>query len=100
MSGHEPSKTSGNAKAAQGAVRENLGKVIGSNEQQMKGAAKREEGNAEHDAAQAKGWMEGAKDNVMGTVKDTIGSLTGNTQQQAEGKAQDAKGNAKRAANE
>ena len=138
--------------ALQGAVRENLGKVIGSDEQQMKGghlrrpvgrrftyrcdshipipdgctsgrddaqlpaeadalaagssaaegllhpekfllpphagATKREEGNAEHKAAETKGWMEGAKDSVVGTVKDTVGSVTGNNQQQAEGKAQ------------
>ncbi len=31
-------QTSGNAKAAQGAIRENLGKVLGSDEQQGKGA--------------------------------------------------------------
>ena len=30
------------------------------------GAAKRAEGNAEHDTAQAKGWLEGVKDSVRG----------------------------------
>lgn len=32
------------------------------------GAAKRAEGNAEHDTAQAKGWLEGVKDSVRGRV--------------------------------
>jgi uncharacterized protein YjbJ (UPF0337 family) len=95
----EPSKTEGNIKATEGAIRENLGSFLGNNDQQAKGAAKRAEGNAEHDTAQAKGWLEGVKDSTMGQVKDTIGSLTGNNQQQAEGKAQQTKGDAKKAAN-
>ena len=32
------------------------------------GAAKRAEGNAEHDTAQAKGWLEGVKDSVRNRV--------------------------------
>jgi len=63
------------------------------------GKAKNAEGHAEHDTAQAKGYVEGIKDTVVGTVKDTIGALTGNNTKQAEGKAQNLAGEAKKTSN-
>lgn len=53
------------------------------------GAAKRAEGNAEHDAAAAKGYAEGVGDKVMGTVKNTVGSVIGDKSMEAEGKARE-----------
>jgi hypothetical protein len=35
----EPSKSSGNMKAAEGAIRENLGSLLGNNDQQAKGVS-------------------------------------------------------------
>jgi uncharacterized protein YjbJ (UPF0337 family) len=93
----EPSKISGNVKQTTGAVKENLGKVIGSDRMQAEGAAKRAEGKTEHEAAAAKQYGEGAADSMMGGLKHGVGKVLGNEQMQAEGKAREAKGDVKKA---
>ncbi|KAK9814548.1 hypothetical protein WJX72_007726 [[Myrmecia] bisecta] len=100
MTGSEPSKTSGNIKAAVGAVKENVGSAIGNEQMQAEGAAKRAEGNTEYKTAQAKGYAEGAADSLVGGLKNTAGKVLGNEQMQAEGKGRELKGDAKKAANE
>ena len=45
-------------------------------------------GQAEHDTAQAKGWVEGATDSVVGTTKQLYGQAVGDKTTEAEGRAQ------------
>ncbi|KAK9827661.1 hypothetical protein WJX81_004600 [Elliptochloris bilobata] len=95
----EPSKVGGKVDAAVGAVKENVGKAFGAHQMEGEGAAKRAHGNAEHGAAQAKGYTEGAGDSLMGGVKKQAGKLFGDDQMQGEGKARELKGDVKKSAN-
>ncbi|KAK9830218.1 hypothetical protein WJX72_010411 [[Myrmecia] bisecta] len=99
MTGSEPSKTSGNIKAATGAVKQNVGSALGNEQMQAEGAGKRAEGNTEHKTAEAKGYAEGAGDSLLGGIKNTAGKIFGNEQMQAEGKGREMKGDAKKAVN-
>lgn len=45
-------------------------------------------GQAEHDTAQAKGWVEGASDSVVGNVKNVAGKVLGDKELEAKGYAQ------------
>jgi len=56
-------------------------------------------GQAEHDTAQAKGWVEGATDSVIGNVKNVYGKVVGDKETEASGYAQATGGDAKKAAN-
>lgn len=46
------------------------------------------EGQAEHDTAQAKGWVEGATDSLVGNVKNLAGKALGDKELEAKGYAQ------------
>lgn len=45
-------------------------------------------GQAEHDTAQAKGWVEGATDSVVGNAKNLAGKALGDKELEAKGYAQ------------
>lgn len=95
----EPSKLGGNVKAAGGNIKEQVGHAIGNERMEGSGAAKRAEGNVEHDTAQAKQYTEGAADGIIGGIKKQAGKLFGDNTMQGEGAAREAKGDAKKAAN-
>src|SRR6476469_5592339 len=82
---NEPSKAHGNLSAATGAVKENVGAAFGNRSMQAKGAAERAEGNAEIQAAKAKGYIEGVVNDVSGTVKNATGQVLGNESLRAKG---------------
>jgi uncharacterized protein YjbJ (UPF0337 family) len=96
---NEPSKLGGDIKAAQGAVKEKIGHLIGHERMEASGAAKRAEGNIEHDAAQTKQYAEGASDGVLGGIKKNAGKILGNHTMEAEGASREAKGDVKKAIN-
>ena len=60
------------------------------------GAVQSIQANAEQNAAQAKGYAEGAVESLRGSVKDIMGSLTGNERMQAEGKATNLEGDTRK----
>ena len=96
---NQPSKVNGNLSAAAGAVKENVGYTLGNRSMEAQGAADRAKGNAEVEAAKAKGYSEGVMDNVTGAVKNAAGQTVGNERLRAEGEAQRLKGKAEKEAN-
>ena len=96
---NEPSKVSGNLSAAAGAVKENVGYAVGNHSMEARGAADRAQGNAEVEAAKAKGYTEGVVNNVSGAVKNAAGQVVGNDRMRAEGEAERLKGKAEKEAN-
>jgi len=94
----EPSKVDGKAKELAGNVRENTTGLF-SDKEKAKGKGDAAKGQAEHDTAQAKGWVEGATDSVIGNVKNVYGKVVGDKETEASGYAQATGGDAKKAAN-
>eukprot|EP00891_Asterochloris_glomerata_P002230 jgi/Astpho2/2230/Aster-03212 len=86
MSGDGPSKISGDAKWATGVVKENVGHVLGNEQMKADGTKQKTEGDAEYKAAQAKGYAEGAKDDLVGGVKKNVAKVTGNDESEAKSK--------------
>ncbi|CAG8731292.1 25250_t:CDS:2, partial [Dentiscutata erythropus] len=80
----EPSKIGGDAKYYQGVAKETAGKVLGNEQMQAEGTAKKMEGKYESDAA--KGNTQNQKHQVIGGAKETLGNAIGNEQLQAEGR--------------
>lgn len=64
-----PSKVSGNMTAAGGSVKETVGKAIGNESMQCQGAGQKAQGNAEVEAAKAKGYAQGTGEKMAGNVK-------------------------------
>ncbi|GAQ89839.1 hypothetical protein KFL_005680060 [Klebsormidium nitens] len=92
-------KTSGYVDKAVGASKEATGKVF-SNRLKSKGAAQREKGQAEIDAAKARKQAEATGDKVAGTAKQVAGSVTNNTSLANESRAERLTGKQKAARNE
>ncbi|KAK9827665.1 hypothetical protein WJX81_005162 [Elliptochloris bilobata] len=99
MTGGEPSKVGGKVDAAIGTVKENAGKLVGAHQTEGEGAAQRAHGNAEHDTAKAKGYVEGASDSLVGGIKKNVGKLFGNSETEAKGTVQEKRGDAGKMAN-
>ena len=59
--------------------------MTGSTSWQQTGKEQHAKGEAEYNAAQAKGWVEGGADRMEGKKDSVVGALTGDKQQQAEG---------------
>ncbi|KAI9227676.1 MAG: putative cruciform DNA binding protein [Piptocephalis tieghemiana] len=88
----EPSKLNANMTWAKGQVQSTLGGIINNERMRSQGEADISRGNAEYEAAKAKGYAGGALDKASGTVKDTANQAMGDNAGQAEGKIQKAKG--------
>ncbi|KAI9228756.1 MAG: putative cruciform DNA binding protein [Piptocephalis tieghemiana] len=96
----EQSKMSANATWAKGQVKSTIGSVIGNEQMRTEGDADIAKGNADYKAAQAQGYVEGAKNDVKGNIKDTVNRVIGDDAGQAEGKAQQSLGQAQKEAND
>jgi len=94
-----PSKTSGNANSITGAIKQNVGSLLGNERMQAEGASTRAQGNAEYKGAQAQGYTEGALDSTGGSIKKNIGAALGNESMRAGGASTEAKGDAKKSWN-
>ncbi|KND02070.1 DNA binding protein [Spizellomyces punctatus DAOM BR117] len=95
-----PSRTHGNMESAKGAVKENVGKVLGNQSMRVEGASQRAAGNAEVEAVKTANYADGQMDSMGGSIKKNVGSAIGNERMQASGAQTEAAGEMKKAANQ
>ncbi|KAL0579341.1 hypothetical protein V5O48_002674 [Marasmius crinis-equi] len=95
----EPNKTSGQFHSIKGSVVESIGNLTGATSWQQSGREEHARGEAEVDAAKAKGYVEGAADRATGYKDSVVGAVTGDKSQQMQGNVQHDKGKAQQEAN-
>eukprot|EP01089_Gocevia_fonbrunei_P020095 TRINITY_DN7356_c0_g1_i1.p2 TRINITY_DN7356_c0_g1~~TRINITY_DN7356_c0_g1_i1.p2 ORF type:complete len:111 (+),score=43.04 TRINITY_DN7356_c0_g1_i1:46-333(+) len=94
------SKASGYTDQAIGAVKENVGYVLGNEQMEAEGKLQRVKGNAEVEGVKAENRVEGTVDQVTGAMKEAAGKVTGNKETEFKGKLEKEQGKAKKAANQ
>ena len=68
-----------------GSAVETVGNLTGSQDWAQSGKQEHAQGEAEYNAAQAKGYVEGTKDRIGGRKDAVVGAVTGDRQQEAQG---------------
>ncbi|KAB5595494.1 hypothetical protein CTheo_955 [Ceratobasidium theobromae] len=89
-----PNKTTGQYHSVKGTAVEAIGNMTGATSWQQSGKEEHQRGEAEVDAAKAKGYVEGTKDRVEGKKDSVVGAVTGDKSQQAQGNMKHDKGEA------
>lgn len=79
------SKTTGQYHSLKGTVVEAIGNLTGSESWSKSGRDEHAQGEAEYNAAQAKGYAEGAVDRLTGKKDAVVGAVTGDRQQETAG---------------
>ena len=79
------SKTSGQWHSTKGNIVESIGNLTGAPSWQQSGKQEHAQGEAEYNAAQAEGYVEGVKDRVGGRKDAVLGAVTGDREQEATG---------------
>ncbi|KAK1223857.1 hypothetical protein PQX77_013253 [Marasmius sp. AFHP31] len=95
----EPNKTTGQYHSVKGNVVETIGNLTGAQSWQQSGKEEHAKGEAEYDAARAKGYAEGTKDRVGGYKDSVVGAVTGDKSQQAKGNMREEQGEAQQEVN-
>lgn len=109
-------KIKGYTNEAVGTVKQGVGRLVGSEEMEAKGAAQELKGQAQVTASTAKEAVDdtvdemtegstadkirGAANDAAGNIKQAVGRMTGSEKMQAEGAAQELKGDAQTAKGE
>ncbi|KAF9461695.1 hypothetical protein BDZ94DRAFT_1263127 [Collybia nuda] len=100
MATGEPNKTSGQFHSAKGTVVETIGNLTGATTWQQSGKEEHAQGEAEYNAAQAKGYAEGTIDRAAGKKDAVVGAITGDRSQETQGNLRHDKGQAKQELNQ
>ncbi|GAA5850112.1 hypothetical protein JCM5353_001677 [Sporobolomyces roseus] len=95
----EPSKVYGNINSVAGGITQTIGDATGIQSLSQSGAEQKAQGDAEHAAATAQGYVEGTADRVGGKIDRVVGAVTGDQAKEAEGLKNETKGKAQQAAN-
>jgi len=90
----EPNKTTGQYHSLKGTVVEAIGNLTGAETWQTGGRDEHAQGEAEYNAAQAQGYVEGTTDRIGGKKDAVIGALSGDRQQEVSGNLRQDKGQA------
>lgn len=84
----------GNINSVVGGVTQTIGDATGIQSLSQSGAEQKAQGDAEHAAATAQGYVEGTADRIGGKIDRVVGAVTGDQAKEAEGLKNEQKGKA------